>query len=181
MESSFGADYLADVLLQFRKLKSLADDALAQVSDEQVFAAVGEGDNSIAVIVKHVSGNLRSRWTDFLSSDGEKPDRDRDSEFGIEVSEDRAALFDRWEAGWRCAFDALASLTPEDLGRTVLIRAEPHSVVKAIDRSLSHSAYHVGQIVFLCKHFRSGQWRCLSVAPGKSEDFNAEMRRKHQS
>jgi hypothetical protein len=179
MENTFGTYYIEDVSRQFRKLKALVDSAVSQISDEQVFDRLGEEDNSIAVIIKHLSGNMRSRWTDFLTSDGEKPDRNRDGEFEIDGSETRTEIMKQWEAGWHCLFDVLRSLTPDDLGRTVLIRSEPHSVVKAINRELSHYAYHVGQIVFLTKHFKSRDWNWLSVPRGKSEEFNEEMRRKY--
>jgi hypothetical protein len=181
MENAFGIDYLGDVLLQLHKLKSLADDALAQISEKEILTSLGEKDNSVAVIMKHMSGNMRSRWTDFLTSDGEKVDRNRDSEFEIEALETGTSILQRWESGWHCVFGALESLTPDDLGRTVLIRGEPHSVTKAINRQLTHYAYHVGQLVFMARHFRSGDWRWLSVPRGKSEDFNAEMRKKHQA
>ncbi len=180
MANSFEVDYLEDVLLQFRKLKSLADNAVAQISEKEIVTALDEEDNSIAVIMKHMSGNMRSRWTDFLTSDGEKPDRNRDREFEIEDSETGESISQRWEAGWNRLLDTLQSLTPGDLSRTILIRSEPHSVVQAINRQLTHSAYHVGQLVFLARHFKSRDWQWLSVPRGKSEEFNAEMRRKHQ-
>lgn len=165
--------YLKDAVLQFRKMKELADRAVAQVADEHLFVALDEEANSIAVIMKHIAGNLRSRWTDFLTSDGEKPDRHRDSEFIVEEKDTKEELLARWEAGWRCLFDALAPLGPDDLNRTVLIRSEPHTVVQAINRQLTHYAYHIGQIVFLAKHFASSRWQSLSIPRGKSEEFNA--------
>jgi hypothetical protein len=124
--------------------------------------------------MKHVAGNLRSRWTDFLTSDGEKPDRHRDTEFLVE-GEDRAAILERWEAGWRTLFDTLASLRGVDLLRTVPIRGEPHTVVAAVNRQLSHYGQHTGQIVFLAKHLKSSEWKTLSIARGRSEDFNEKM------
>jgi hypothetical protein len=166
--------YLTDVVDQFHKLKDLGDRALAQVRDEDLFAALDPESNSLAVLIQHIAGNLRSRWTDFLNSDGEKPDRDRDSEFEVAAGTARAGLLDRWEEGWRCLFQALTALHEEDLALTVLIRAEPHSVVKAINRQLTHHAYHVGQIVFLSKHFASATWRTLSVPRGGTRQFNAE-------
>jgi hypothetical protein len=166
--------YLTDVVDQFRQLKDLGDRALAQVRDEDLFAALDPESNSLAVLIQHMAGNLRSRWTDFLSSDGEKPDRDRDSEFEVSGGTTRAQLLDRWEEGWRCLFQALAALHEEDLALTVLIRAEPHSVVKAINRQLTHYAYHVGQIVFLSKHLASASWRNLSVPRGGTRRFNEE-------
>ena len=166
--------YLRDVVEQFRQLKSLADRALAQVRDEDLFATLDDESNSLAVLIQHMAGNMRSRWTDFLTSDGEKPDRNRDSEFVVARGTSRADLEARWEEGWRCLCQALTALSEEDLALTVLIRAEPHSVIKAINRQLTHYGYHVGQIVFLCKHFASDHWRTLSVPRGKSREFNAE-------
>ncbi len=166
--------YLQDVVEQFRQLKSLADRALAQVRDEDAFAVLDPESNNLAVLIQHMAGNMRSRWTDFLHSDGEKPDRNRDSEFEVTEGTTRAELQARWEEGWRCLFQTLTALSEEDLALTVLIRAEPHSVIKAINRQLTHYGYHVGQIVFLAKHFASDHWRTLSVPRGKSRDFNAE-------
>jgi uncharacterized damage-inducible protein DinB len=171
---SLEAEYLETAINSFQTYKDLADRAMAQVNDEQFFAALDAESNSIAVIVKHVAGNLRSRWTDFLTTDGEKPDRDRDSEFETDGSASRAALMDAWEEGWRVAFDSLKALKPDDLMRTVYIRSEPHSVVRAIGRQLTHGAYHVGQIVFLAKHFASGSWKTLTIPRGKSREFNAQ-------
>jgi hypothetical protein len=161
--------YLEETIRQLRKLKDLADKAMAQIRDEDWFTTLDEEANSIAVIVKHMAGNMRSRWTDFLTSDGEKPDRRRDLEFEIEVRDAKESLLKRWEIGWRCLFDALTPLKPEDLGKTVLIRGEPHSVMQAINRQLSHYAYHVGQIVFLAKHFAGARWQTLSVPRRKPE------------
>jgi hypothetical protein len=164
--------YLEDALYQFRKLKELAEKAISQVADEHFFSVLDDESNSISIIVKHMAGNLRSRWTDFLTSDGEKPDRHRDSEFVIETEDTRAVFMQRWEAGWRCLFEALEPLRAEDLSRTVLIRSEPHSVIQAINHELTHYAYHVGQIVFLAKHFAGSEWKSLSIPRGKSEEFN---------
>ncbi len=166
--------YLQDVVEQFRQLKSLADRAMAQVRDEDIFATLDAESNSLAVLIQHMAGNMRSRWTDFLTSDGEKPDRNRDSEFVVARGTSRADLQARWEEGWRCLFQTLTALSEEDLALTVLIRAEPHSVIKAINRQLTHYGYHVGQMVFLCKHFASDHWRTLSVPRGRSREFNAE-------
>jgi hypothetical protein len=156
-------EYLQNAIESFEKYKDLSDRAMVQVNDEQFFAALDPESNSIAVIVKHVAGNLRSRWTDFLTTDGEKPDRNRDAEFEIDDSASRAALMRAWEDGWQCAFGALRALTPGDLARTVYIRGEAHTVVKAIDRQVTHAAYHAGQIVFLAKHFAGGSWQTLSM------------------
>ncbi|HKI05637.1 MAG TPA: DUF1572 family protein [Thermoanaerobaculia bacterium] len=174
MNDSPASLYLADVVDQFRKLKELGDRALAQVRDEGLFATLDPESNSLAMLIQHMAGNLLSRWTDFLDSDGEKPDRDRDSEFEVAAGTTREKLLERWEEGWRCLFLALAALHEEDLALTVLIRAEPHSVVKAINRQLTHHAYHIGQVVFLSKHFASESWRTLSVPRGGTRRFNAE-------
>ncbi|HYO12377.1 MAG TPA: DUF1572 family protein [Thermoanaerobaculia bacterium] len=166
--------YLDDVKVQFRKLKDLAEGALAQVRDEDLFATLDPESNNLAILMQHMAGNLRSRWTDFLHSDGEKPDRDRDSEFVLAAGTTREELFERWEEGWRCLFQALSALSEEDLALTVLIRAEPHSVIKAINRQLTHYGYHVGQIVFLAKHLASDHWKTLSVPRGGTRELNAE-------
>ena len=168
--------YLADALRNFREYKALAEKALAQVSDEQFFAALDEGSNSLALTVKHVSGNLLSRWTSFLTSDGEKEWRDRDSEFEAEEDESRADYMARWERGWAQLFGAVEPLGPEDLLREVTIRGEAHKVLEAINRQLTHYAYHVGQIVFLAKHLRAGEWQTLSIPKGRSRRFNDSMR-----
>jgi uncharacterized protein DUF1572 len=170
--------YLKDVVEQFRALKALADRALAQVRDEDFFTALDPEANSLAILMQHMAGNMRSRWTDFLNSDGEKPNRDRDSEFVVAAGTTREDLLARWEEGWRCLFQTLTALSEEDLALTVLIRAEPHSVIKAINRQLTHYGYHVGQIVFLAKHFSWEGWRTLSVPRGKSQQFNAEKLRR---
>jgi hypothetical protein len=155
--------YLDDVRDQFRKLKKLAEGALAQVSDEQLHVTIDEESNSIAIIMKHEAGNLRSRFTDFLTTDGEKPDRNRDVEFEIDVPPDRASVMANWERGWSALFATLDSLKPDDLLRDVYIRGERHSVIQALDRQMTHHAYHVGQIVFLAKHLNSATWKTLSI------------------
>ena len=167
--------YLTDVVDQFRALKNLGDRALAQVRDEDLFATLDPESNSLAILIQHMAGNMRSRWTDFLHSDGEKPDRDRDAEFEVASGTTREVLLDRWEEGWRCLFQALTALHEEDLAMTVLIRAEPHSVIKAVNRQLIHYGYHVGQIVFLAKHFASETWQTLSVPRGGTRRFNEKM------
>jgi hypothetical protein len=171
---------LSEVLSRFRRLKSQADRALAQVRGDELFVALDEESNSVAVIMKHVAGNMRSRWTDFLASDGEKPDRHRDGEFEILGNESRNEIFRQWEQGWQCLFGALEPLTAEDLGRTVTVRGEPHTVPQAIFRQLAHYAEHVGQIVFLAKHFRSREWQTLSVPRGKSDEFLAKMKSRFE-
>ena len=175
MERSPAALYLEDVTDQFRKHKTLAERALAQVRDEDLTVTLDPESNSLAMLIQHMAGNLVSRWTDFLTTDGEKPDRDRDSEFETKDETTRADLLARWDEGWRRLFEALAGLNEGDLTRTVTIRAEPHSVIRAIDRQLTHHAYHTGQIVFLAKHLASDRWKTLSVPRGGTRDFNAEM------
>lgn len=164
-------NYHADAVTSFRNYKKLAERAIEQVSDDEFFAAIDEEANSIAIIVKHIAGNLRSRWTDFLTSDGEKPDRKRDTEFEL-VDDTRQSLMKFWEDGWRILFDAIEPLTPDDFSRTITIRGEPHTIVEAINRQLTHYAYHVGQIVLLAKHFRSAEWKTLSVPKNRSAEFN---------
>jgi hypothetical protein len=141
----------------------LAEKAFAQLKDEEFFLALDEEANSIGVIIKHMSGNMRSRWTDFLTSDGEKPDRNRDAEFVLADETSRDGLMEQWEEGWGRVFNAIGPLQPEDLGRKVFIRGEEHSVIEAINRQLTHYAYHTGQIVFLAKHIRSVDWKSLSI------------------
>lgn len=166
---------ILDVVLdEFHKIKKLADKAIAQLSDEQLHVKIDEESNSVAIIMRHMAGNMRSRWTDFLTSDGEKPDRRRDQEFE-DVTGTRAELQAEWEAGWQCLFDALAPLTDADLQRTVIIRAQPHSVYKAISRQVAHYAGHVYQILFLGKHLKGAAWTTLSVPRGQSEEFNRRM------
>jgi len=167
----FIENYLLDAIESFRNYKKLAERAMEQVSDEEFFAQIDAESNSVALVVKHIAGNQRSRWRDFLTSDGEKPDRNRDTEFEI-MDEDRASLMDFWESGWATLFGALEELTPDDFSRTVTIRGEPHTIVEAINRQLTHYAYHVGQITFLAKHFRASEWKTLSVPRGRSDAFN---------
>ena len=155
--------FLDDCLVQLRKLKAQADKAMAQIDDEQFAALIDPDANSIALIVKHVAGNMRSRWTDFLTTDGEKPDRDRDSEFEAHPGDTRAALLARWEDGWNRLLAAVSALRPGDLQKTVMIRGEPHTVVQAINRQMSHYSAHVGQIVLLAKHFAGPGWQTLSM------------------
>jgi hypothetical protein len=164
--------FLEDTMLQLRKYKSLAEAALAQVPDDaDLFRSVDPESNSIALVMKHVSGNMRSRWTDFLTTDGEK-DRNRDAEFERETADTRASITARWEEGWRLVFSAVGGLSPADLSKTVAIRGEPHTVLQAIQRQLTHYSYHVGQIVFLARHFAGTRWRSLSIPKGKSKEFD---------
>ena len=156
-------DLLSETLHNFRKYKALAEGAMEQVTDDELFRSIDDEANSIALIVKHMRGNMRSRWRDFLTSDGEKPDRDRDSEFVLAEERSRAVVMGWWEEGWAQVFEAVSALTPADLERTVTIREEPHTVLQALMRQVSHYAYHVGQIVFLAKHFRGAEWSSLSI------------------
>ena len=164
--------YIDDCLLQLTKLKALADKALAQIDPEHIFAVLDPEANSIAMLMQHMAGNMRSRWTDFLSTDGEKPDRDRDREFIITADDTHAKILSMWEEGWRRTFGALSSLTPEDLDRTIRIRGEAHTVVEAINRQMTHYAAHVGQIVLLAKHYAGPNWQSLSIPRGRSRDFD---------
>jgi Protein of unknown function (DUF1572) len=164
--------FLEDAVLQLRKYKGLADGALAQVADADLFRSVDPESNSIAIVMKHVAGNMKSRWTDFLTTDGEKPDRDRDAEFETETGDTRASVAARWEEGWRLLFSAIEGLSPADLSRTVAVRGEAHTVLQAIQRQLTHYAYHVGQVVFLARHFAGPRWRSLSIPKGKSKEFD---------
>jgi Protein of unknown function (DUF1572) len=174
MALQFTTTYIEDSLALFRYYKKLAERAMEQVSDEQLFITLDEEANSIAVVLKHMAGNMRSRWSDFLTSDGEKPTRDRDAEF-VDPPETREALLFLWEDGWAHVFNALQPLTDADLGRTVTIRGEAHSVMQAINRQLAHYPYHVGQIILLAKHFCCGQWQSLSVPRNKSAEFNRKV------
>lgn len=176
----FTTSHIEDSLSLFRYYKSMAEKAIAQLRDDHLTAVFDQEMNSIAVIVKHMAGNMRSRWTDFLTTDGEKPDRNRDSEFD-DPPVTREALLAQWEKGWQCLFDALQPLNESDLTRTVTIRGEAHSVTQAINRQLAHYAYHCGQIVFLAKHFQSGNWKSLSVPRHQSTEFNRRVAAKESS
>ncbi|HTB09958.1 MAG TPA: DUF1572 domain-containing protein [Bryobacteraceae bacterium] len=180
MALQFTTSYIEDSLTLFRYYKKLAEGAMAQLTDEQLYSALDSEMNSIAVIVKHMAGNMRSRWTDFLTCDGEKPDRNRDTEF-VEPPAARGDLMTLWEQGWRCLFHALEPLTDADLTRTVTIRGEAHSVMQAINRQVAHYSYHCGQIVFLAKHFRAADWKSLSVPRGASSGFNEKVLRGEAS
>lgn len=170
--------YLKDARRQYRAMKKLADLALAQVKEDDWFVTLDAESNSLAIIVKHVAGNLRSRWTEIFTTDGEKPDRNRDTEFILEDGETKDVLQAKWEAGWQCLFDTLESLTTDDLSRSILIRGEPHTVLEALNRQLTHYGLHVGQIVFLAKHLASDHWQSLSIPRGLSATFNASNRPK---
>lgn len=169
--------YLEETRDLFRTYKRMAESAMAQVTDADLLRQTGGESNSIAIIAKHIAGNLRSRWTDFLTTDGEKPDRRRDAEFEEPV-ETRHELMATWEAGWNALFLTLDSLSDDDLDRTVYIRGEAHSVLKAAQRSLAHTVSHVGQMVFLAKHFSGHNWKTLSIPRGKSEEFTRQLPNK---
>jgi hypothetical protein len=174
MALEFTTSYLKDSLTLFRYYKNLAERAMEQITDQQLFAVLEEEANSIGIIVKHMAGNMRSRWTDFLTTDGEKPDRHRDSEF-VDPPATREALLELWQDGWKRLFQALEPLSDADLGRTVTIRGEPHSVMQAVNRQMAHYAYHVGQIIILAKHFAQGGWLSLSVPRNRSAEFNRDV------
>jgi hypothetical protein len=166
-------NYFDDAIASLKTAKKLADKAIAQMNDDELFVTLDEESNSVAVIMKHMAGNMFSRWTDFLTSDGEKPDRNRDMEFVIESNTTKNDVLDYWERGWACVFAALEPLTLADFEKTVMIRGEEHTIVQAINRQLMHYSYHIGQIVYLAKHFRSTEWTSLSVPRNKSAEFNA--------
>jgi hypothetical protein len=166
--------YVELVLREFKGLKKLADRAMSQCSDEEFFAAAAPGDNSIAVIVKHVAGNLVSRWTDVLTRDGEKPNRNRDAEFEIFSNETRARLIEFWETGWSVLFATLGSLSDADMARAIIIRGESLTLLQAVNRQLTHYSCHTGQIVYVAKHFRGAAWKTLSIPRGGSAQFNQQ-------
>jgi len=165
------ADYIEDVIVQFERLKGYGDKAVAQVSDEELTRVLDPESNSIAIIMRHVGGNLRSRFTDFLTADGEKPTRHRDGEFELPDAASRDSVVNDWNSGFECVLAALRQLTPADAAREVRIRGERLSVVQALNRSMTHTAAHVGQIVWLAKHLRSTNWKTLSIPRGQSEQF----------
>ena len=173
------AAFLDEAFRNFRGTKRLAEGAMNQLRENEFFVTLDPEANSIAIIVKHLAGNMRSRFTDFLTTDGEKPDRNRDQEFIMDANTTRDDVMRWWEAGWKHVFDAVALLKPEDVSRTVTIRGEPHTVMQAIMRQFGHYAYHCGQIVFLAKHFRSRDWNTLSIPRNKSAEVNARMAQKH--
>ena len=175
MNESLGQHYLEDSIASLRAYKKLAEKALEQLTSEEFFVTLDPEANSVAVIMKHMAGNMFSRWTDFLTSDGEKPNRNRDMEFVISPDTSKEAVLDYWQRGWQCVFAALEPLTADDLGKTVMIRGEAHTVIQAINRQLMHYANHIGQIVFLAKHFRSAEWKSLSIPRNRSAEFNASL------
>jgi Protein of unknown function (DUF1572) len=168
------------VVDELEKIKKLADKAIVQLGDDQLHVAIDPESNSVAVIMRHMAGNMRSRWIDFLTSDGEKPDRMRDREFE-ETHASRETLIAEWEHGWQCVFDAVRPLTDADLQRTVVVRSEPHSVYQAISRQIAHYAGHAYQILFLAKHLLGPDWKTLSIPRGQSEEFNQRMLAKLRS
>lgn len=180
MPHEFTTSYIQDVISLFHYYKKLGEGAIAQITDEQLFAVLDPEMNSVAIMVKHMAGNMGSRWTDFLTSDGEKKNRNRDTEFEAPPA-NRRDVMQLWGEGWQLVFSALEPLSDADMGRTVAIRGEAHSVMQAVNRQLAHYAYHVGQIVFLAKHFRAGEWKSLSVPRGKSVEFNEKVARGESS
>lgn len=178
MSEGLAQHYLENSLASFRAYRKLAAKALDQLQDEELFVTIDEESNSVAVIMKHIAGNMLSRWTDFLTTDGEKPDRNRDMEFVIEPQTTRAEILAYWERGWSCLFAALEPLRADDLEKQVMIRGEAHTVVQAINRQMAHYSYHIGQIVFLAKHFRSAEWKSLSIPRNRSAEFNKYLDEK---
>jgi uncharacterized protein DUF1572 len=172
-QSAFAPVYYDEVRRSFRGYKRLADGAMAQLSDQEFFHLPDPESNNVALVVKHIAGNLRSRWRDFLTTDGEKPDRNRDQEFVLAPQDTRPDLMRRWEESFQLVSDVIGSLTPEDFGRTVTIRGQAHTILQAMNRSLMHTAYHVGQILYLGKHLRGAEWESQSIPRGKSAEFNA--------
>lgn len=174
MAQQLTTSYTKDAIDLFRYYKRLADNAIAQCPDDRLSAEIDPESNSIAIIMKHLAGNMRSRWTDFLTTDGEKPDLHRDSEFEA-PAKTRAELLAMWEGAWRLLFDALTPLTDDDLARTITIRTEPHSAMQAINRQVAHYSYHIGQIVYLARHFAGSQWKTLTIPKNKSQEFDARV------
>jgi len=173
-------EFIVSTTRELRSLKRAAERAISQLTDDQFFALLDPESNSIAVLVKHIAGNMRSRWSEFLTTDGEKPYRRRDDEFRIEAADTRAALLERWEQGWKILLDTLESLGPDDLERTVTIRSESYTVTGAVQRSLSHYSDHIGQIILLAKHFAGAKWQTLSIPRGKSEEHNITFAAKQK-
>jgi hypothetical protein len=174
MAHQFSTSYVEDSIGVFQYYKKLAERGMAQCPDESLFTILDPQSNSIAILVKHMAGNMRSRWTDFLTSDGEKPDRNRDTEFE-DAPKTRAELMEMWERGWKLLFGALEPLREADLTRTITIRTEPHSVMQAINRQVAHYSYHLGQIVFLARHFAGDKWQTLTIPKKKSAEFNRQV------
>ena len=171
MAIDLATQYLDEARRQMRGYKRMGEGAMTQLRDDDFFLTLDPESNSVAILVKHLAGNMRSRFTDFLTSDGEKPDRFRDQEFEVSGATTRRDAMRWWEQGWACVLGAIDALKPEDVMRTVTIRGEPHTVFEAINRQIAHYAAHIGQIVFLAKHLRSSEWKTLSIPRGKSEEF----------
>jgi hypothetical protein len=181
MASDLAAHYLDEARRQMRGHKRMGEGAMAQLRDEDFFVTLDRESNSVAILVKHLAGNMRSRFTDFLTSDGEKPDRFRDREFEATGATTRVEVMKWWEEGWACVFAAIEGLKPADVMRAVTIRGEPHTVLQAINRQIAHYAGHVGQIVLLAKHLRSSEWKTLSIPRGKSEEFKTVVPKAQKS
>jgi hypothetical protein len=170
--------YLENCLNEFTKMKLLAEKAINQIKYEDIFWSPDEESNSIAIIIKHMHGNMISRWTDFLTTDGEKPTRNRDEEFNKVFYTDKDDLLERWEKGWKVVFEVIGSLKDIDLMREITIRGEKHTIIQALNRQLTHYSYHVGQIIYIAKHLNQSSWNSLSIPKGKSEEFNEKMNKK---
>jgi hypothetical protein len=175
MATDLAAHYLEEIPRQLRGHKRMAEAAIAQLTDQDFFRPLDPESNSVAILVKHIAGNMRSRFTDFLTTDGEKPDRHRDQEFELPAEASRSQVMQAWEQQWEALFATLSSLQPADLLRTVTIRGEAHTVVQALNRALAHYAQHIGQIVFLAKHLRAAEWKTLSIPRGKSEEYKVKI------
>lgn len=173
-----GTHYLEDAIASLRSYKKQADKAIAQLKDDELFVQIDPESNSVAIIMKHLAGNMFSRWTAFLTTDGEKPTRNRDMEFVVEPKNTKEEILDYWERGWQCVFDALEPLKDEDLLRKVMIRNEEHTVLQAINRQLMHYPNHIGQIILLAKHFRSADWQTLSIPRNRSAQFNTYLQQQ---
>ena len=178
MSDTLGPHYLQDSIASLNAYKKQADKAIAQLKDDEFFITLDEEANSVAIIMKHMAGNMLSRWTNFLTTDGEKPNRNRDMEFVVDSTTTRDQVMDYWEKGWRCVFEALEPLKSEDLERKVMIRGEAHTVMQAINRQLMHYANHIGQIIFLAKHFRATEWQSLSIPRNRSAEFTNRVQTK---
>jgi Protein of unknown function (DUF1572) len=171
---SFWQAYIDDIAFSFRKQKQMAEQALGQLDDAALFRRPAEGSNSVAIIVKHLAGNLKSRWTDFLTSDGDKPWRDRDGEFVIGPQDTRERLLAAWEDGWAALFQALGGLAETDATSKVMIRGEAHTVLQAVHRALTHTAYHSGQILYVARLVQPDGWQWITVPPGQSRQVKAK-------
>jgi hypothetical protein len=179
MNVNIGNEYLRIVIERFKSVKSLGDKTINQLSEEEIHWTYNNESNSVAIIVRHLSGNMVSRWTDFLTSDGEKEYRNRDQEFNDDISS-KSELMSVWEKGWKVLFDTLTSLSEQDLLKNIYIRGEGHLVIDAIERQMAHYAYHIGQIVYIGKQLKDNNWKCLSIPKGKSEEYLKEMLEKNQ-